>query len=125
MAKQQSEGSVLISAARVVGKTLGRVKLLTTGETAKASTKRRVAADSGEREHRQSPASPITGAGKSKEPTRSRQTRLSGQTRKVIPITKEDDEDATIASPQAGGSRSRRQTDSAGRGKSRGKRSKS
>ena len=119
MAKQQSEDSVLISAARAVGKTLGRVKLLTTHET-KAS-----AADSEGREQRQSPASPTSGAVKSSEPTRSRQTRSSGQTRKVIPITDEDEEDATLASPQAGASRSRRQTDSAARGKSRSKRSKS
>jgi hypothetical protein len=124
MAKQQSEDSVLISAARVVGKTLGRVKLLTTHET-KASAKRAVAADSEGREQRQSPASPTSGAVKSSEPPRSRQTRSSGQTRKVIPITEEDEEDATVASPQTGASRSRRQTDPAGRGKSRSKRSKS
>ena len=123
MAKQQSEDSVLISAARVVGKTLGRVKLLTTHET-KASAKRAVDADSEGREQRQSPASPTSGAVKSSDPTRSRQTRSSGQTRKVIPIT-DDEEDATITSPQAGASRSRRQTDPAARGKSRSKRSKS
>jgi len=125
MAKQQSEDTVLISAARVVGKTLGRVKLLATHETAKASAKRAVAADSEGREQRQSPASPTTSAAKSNEPTRSRQTRSSGHTRKVIPITDEDEVDATIASPQTGASRSRRQTDSAARGKSRSKRSKS
>ncbi|HEX6504921.1 MAG TPA: hypothetical protein VF011_16900 [Terriglobales bacterium] len=125
MAKRKAEDGLLVSAARVVGATLGRVKRLTIGGIEQATGKFEHATESSPGELRKSSAPKTTGRvpGPSKKqvaPRKARGVRLTGKT-----IPTGDDFDAATASPQEGGSRSPVRAESQRRGKSRSKTSKS
>lgn len=125
MPKRKAEDSLLVSAARVVGTTLGRVKRLTIDSIEQATGKLEQATGSSPREPRKSAAPSATGrvAGRSKKQVAPRKARVVRSTGKAIPA--DDDFDAATASPQEGGSRSPVRTESQRRGKSRSKTSKS
>lgn len=125
MPKRKAEKGLLVSAARVVGTTLGRVKRLTIDSIEQATEKFEQVTQSGQREQRESSAPSTTGrvTGRSKKQVAPRKARAVRSTGKAIPAG--DDFDAATASPQEGGSRSPVRTESRRRGKSRSKTSKS
>jgi hypothetical protein len=154
---EQSENNPLVSAARVVGTALGKVKRLTDAASAVRGGRTRGSAESGRSGRKSSPASAAQGGTSTARQTASGQRvnstqpgrpttrpagapspsvqatgqrgRASGQaqparaTRRVRPVTLATDDDV-VGGPQAGGSRSPRQTETSRRGKSRTKRSK-
>ena len=125
MAKRKAEDGLLVSAARVVGATLGRVKRLTIDSIEQATEKFEQATESSPAELRKSSAPKTTGrvAGRSKKQVAPRRARAERSTGKTVPTG--DDFDAATASLQEGGSRSPVRTESQRRGKSRSKTSKS
>jgi hypothetical protein len=154
---EQSEDNPLVSAARVVGTALGKVKRLTDAASAVRGGRTRGSAESGRSGRKSSPASAAQGGTSTARQTASQRLnptqpgrpttrpagapspsvqatgqrgRASGQaqpapraTRRVRPVTLATDDDV-VGGPQAGGSRSPRQTETSRRGKSRTKRSK-